>query len=365
MLQSNEAKSSIGLSGWIEEVRSQWSPVAPYLNTATYGLPPRVAFDELRCALDGWRHGETSSRFWYESTERARACFARLNGVPTSAVAVGATVSELVGIIAASIPNGAVVLAPEGEFTSLLFPWAANESRGVRIRTVPLRELAHAVERGTTVVAVSAVQSATGEVADLEAISSAARHAGAMVVVDVTQSCGWYPLDAKHFDAVVGAGYKWLMAPRGTAYLYLGEQLREQVIPIHAGWYAGEAGEDLYGSCYGLPMKLASSARRFDTSPAWFSWVGAAPAIELVERLGVDAIHEHNVCLANRFRVGLGLEPGHSAIVSTALTGAFEKLAHAGIRATTRAGSLRASFHLYNTEADVDSALSVLSSSKK
>ena len=64
--------------------------------------------------------------------------------------------------------------------------------------------------------------------------------------------------------------------------------------------------------------------------------------------------------LANRFRDGLGLPPGNSAIVSTDLPGAEERLARAGIRTAVRGGALRASFHVYNTEADVDAALVAL-----
>lgn len=332
----------------------QWSPEAPYLNTATYGLPPRVAFDALRDALDDWRAGRVSWEPWCESTERARAAFARLYGLATEDVAVGATTSELVGLIAASVPSGSSVIAAEQDFSSLLFPWTAHE---LDVRTVPLAALADAIDETTDVVAVSSVQSATGEIADLAAIAAAARDADALTVIDATQSCGWFPLDASVFDAVVCSGYKWLLSPRGTAYAYLGERLRERTAPIHANWYAGE---DPFGSYYGLPPRLASSARRFDTSPAWFSWVGAAPAVELLESIGIERIHEHDVGLANRFRAGLGLEPSGSAIVSAEVANAQERLRAAGIQAATRAGGLRVSFHVYNTEEDVDAALDAL-----
>jgi selenocysteine lyase/cysteine desulfurase len=66
------------------------------------------------------------------------------------------------------------------------------------------------------------------------------------------------------------------------------------------------------------------------------------------------------VALANRFRAGLGLEPSNSAIVRVEAEGAADRLEAAGIRAAVRAGSLRASFHVYNTEADVDAALGAL-----
>ena len=65
--------------------------------------------------------------------------------------------------------------------------------------------------------------------------------------------------------------------------------------------------------------------------------------------------------LANRFRAGLGLPPGDSAIVSTDIPDAEARLAAAGVRAAVRDGRLRASLHLYTVEADVDRAVEALS----
>ena len=86
----------------------------------------------------------------------------------------------------------------------------------------------------------------------------------------------------------------------------------------------------------------------------------AAPAIELLETIGIERINEHNVRLANRFRTGLQLGPSNSAIVSIELEGADERLHRAGIQAATRAGAARVSFHAYNTDEDVDAAISAL-----
>jgi selenocysteine lyase/cysteine desulfurase len=335
----------------------EWERVPGYLDTASFGLPPRVAWDELQHALEEWRNGHGSWERWGESTERARRCFARLHRVPETSVAVGATVSELVGLIAASIPDGAGVLTADGDFASILHPWAVHGDRGVQVKSAPLEHLADAVEPSTDVVAVSVAQSANGAVVDLAAVVAAAREVDALVIVDGTQACGWLPIDAGDVDALICAGYKWLLAPRGTAYLYLGERLAESVRPLHASWYAADR---VHGQYYGLPPQLATSARRLDTSPAWFSWVGAAPALELLEKIGIAAIRDHNVALANRFRAGLGLEPSDSAIVATEAPADAERLERAGIRTALRAGSLRASFHLYTTEDDVDAAVEAL-----
>ena len=320
-----------------------WEPECIYLNTASYGLPPRPAFDELTSVLADWRAVRTSWEPWGEAAEAARGSFARLAGVSPSEVTIGSTVSGFVGLIAGSLPEGARVVVPNVEFTSNLFPYFMHTDRGVTVETVPAARLADAIDSSTTAVAFSTVQSSTGEVADLDAICSAAGDHGAMTIVDATQSCGWLPLAAKRFDFVIVHTYKWLMSPRGAAFLYVNSDRREDLKPLAAGWYAGE---DVHSSYYGPPLRLASSARRFDTSPAWFSWVGARPALEVVEDIGVDAINEHNVGLANKFRDSVGLEPSNSAIVSVDVDGDVSRLERAGILAAWRAGDLRVSFHL-------------------
>jgi selenocysteine lyase/cysteine desulfurase len=337
--------------------RHLWRPETVYLNTASYGLPPDPAWDALQAALDDWRGGRTSWEPWNRLVGRARHAFAELVGARAQDVTVGANISGLIGQIAASVPDGTRVLAADVEFESLIFPFIAQAARGVSVRFVALEQLAGAIDGDTDLVAVSAVQSSSGEVAALDAIAAAARHHGALVVVDATHAVGWLPLDATRFDALACAAYKWLMCPRGTAFMVLAPALAERIVPSQAGWFATE---DPLEATFGPPLRLAGDARRFDTSPAWFSWVGTAPVLELVNEIGVGRIHAHDLALANRFRAGLGLEPGDSAIVMTDVPGAERKLARAGVMAAVKLGRVRASFHLYNTEADVDAALNAL-----
>ncbi|MFY1669049.1 aminotransferase class V-fold PLP-dependent enzyme [Plantactinospora sp. WMMB334] len=335
-----------------------WRPEPGWLNTASYGLPPDPAWEAVQDALAQWRAGSTSWEGWDSATGRSRAAFAELVGVPVADVTVGATVSQLLAPVGAALPSRATVLAPEVEFTSNLFPWLVHAERGVRVRTVPLDGLVDAIDAGTDLVAFSLVQSADGTIARYDDILAAARAHDALVVVDATQGCGWLPFDAGRADVVAVGAYKWLMAPRGATFGYLSPRIRDRFTPLAANWYAGS---DPHASYYGPPLRLADDARRFDISPAWFCFVGAAPAMELLAEVGLPAIREHNVRLANRFLTGLGRPPGESAIVTVDVPGAAEKLAAAGVRAAVRAGRVRASFHLYSTEHDVDLALTALS----
>ncbi|MEU0091559.1 aminotransferase class V-fold PLP-dependent enzyme [Kribbella sp. NPDC006257] len=341
----------------VSEFVELWEPQPGWLNTASYGLPPRVGWEALQAALRDWRVGATSWEPWDESTTRSRESFARIVGAPVADVFVGSTVSAAMAPIADSLPDGSTVLVDDIEFTSNVFPWKVHEDRGIHVVSASTDELISAIRPGIDLVAVSAVQSATGTVLDLAAVVAASKEVGALVVVDASQAVGWLPLDVNGLDALIAHTYKWLMSPRGATLGYLSPRLQERCRPMAAGWYAGE---DVHSSYYGTRMNLAAGARRFDQSPAWFSFVGAAPALELVEQIGVEQIHRHNLALANEFRAGLGLPPGDSAIVSTELPGAKEAFAAAGVRAAVRDGRLRASFHVYSTEADVQLALKAL-----
>jgi selenocysteine lyase/cysteine desulfurase len=343
-------------SAAVASLRGSFSPTATFLDTATIGLPPEAATSALAQAAAAWAAGTYEARSADAVVARARRAWAALVGADPAAVAIGHQVSPFVGLVAAALRPGSRVLVPEGEFTSLTFPFAA--AGGVRVREAPLERLAEAVDGRTAVVACSAVQSADGRVADLDAILAAAADVGAFTVVDATQAAGWLPLDAGRADMLVAAGYKWLLNPRGTAFAALSARARDELVPLQAGWYAGE---DPWDSIYGLPLRLAADARRFDVSPGWLAWTAAAPALELLEEAGVEAICAHDLALADRLREGLGLPPAGSAIVSVgADPGATARLAAAGVRCATRAGRVRLAFHLYNDEDDVDRALAAL-----
>ena len=326
-----------------------------YLNTASIGVPPSCAADALATVVDDWRRGAARPPDFDPAVTAGRTAFAELVGVPVDRVAIGASVSALVGLIAAALPAGARVLVAEAEFTSVSFPFAAQGVRGVSVVECPLEELGERAP-GFDLVAVSVVQSADGRTVDLDALR-VARASGTTVVLDATQSLGWLPARLSFADAVVCAGYKWLMCPRGVAWLAIGPELGARLVPHQACWYSGG---DVWGSIYGLPLRLADSGRRFDTSPVWFSHVGAAAVLPWLAGLDRAAVRGHCVGLADAVRTGLGLSPTGSAIVAVDRPGAADRLEAAGVVGSLRAGAVRLSFHLYNTTADVDRVLDAL-----
>lgn len=338
--------------------RAEFEPEVIYLNTTTLGLPPRRSLLALEEALRDWRAGTADARSYDVPVNHARIRYAELVSVDPSAVAIGPQVSMFAGLIAASLPAGSEVLTAEGDFTSILFPFHAQAGRGVTVREVPLERIAEQVTAGTTLVAVSAVQSANGRVADLDAIEAACAQTGTLVLLDTTQAIGWLPVRAGRFAYTVCSGYKWLLAPRGTAFLTVQPSLCDALVPNHAGWYAGE---DPWSSIYGSPLRLAADARRFDLSPAWHSWIAAAPSLDLLCEVGRTALHDHALGLAERFRSAVGMPSSDSAIVSAVADDQVAGLMEAaGIVGSVRAGRLRLSFHVSTSEQDADRAAEVL-----
>ena len=329
---------------WADE----FEPDGTYLNSATMGLPPRATLTALATAQDEWRRGTAHAPGYDADVAAAREAYARLVDVDPGTVAIGSQVSPLVALVAAAVPDGSTVLVPAGEFTSVTFPFLAQEARGIRVREVPLAEIAEHVDGSTGLVALSAVQSSDGTVADLGAVEAAAARHGVDVLVDVTQAAGWLPVHAGRFAYTVCAAYKWLLSPRGTAFLTVRPDRWEHLLPAAAGWYAGEYP---WSSIYGLPLRLAADARRFDVSPGWHSWVGTASSLALLEQVGIGELHAHALAVEAAFASAAGLEPVGRAVRALAADDEVPALLAAhGIVAAERAGRLRVSFHVNNTQ---------------
>lgn len=344
----------------LRSARDEFTGGRSYLAACTMGLPTRGTRAAVIADLESAAAGHASAIGYTQTVENSRAHFARLVGVDVRRVAIGSQVSVFAGLFAAAVPDRAEVLCVEGDFASMILPFV-HAGRGIRVRTAPLDRLAEAITADTWLVAFSLVQSATGEVADAGAIRSAAAHHGARTLCDATQAVGWMPVNADDFDGVICHAYKWLCAPRGAAFLAIGEEFADRVPAVHAGWYAGA---DPWSSCYGHTVPLASDASRFDVSPAWQAFVGAEPALELFASLDPAALFRHATGLAETFRAGRGLDtPARpSAIVTWAdPDGAdLQRLAAAGITASGRAGRARVAFHVFNDEQDVSDALTAL-----
>ena len=346
-----------GHSAALQSAIAEFRDPRGYLAVASIGLPPDRAVAALRADLAAWEAADRDPQGYDPVVARTRQSYAALVGVPPERVAIASQTSVMTALVAAAVPEGAEVLVPDGDFSSLEFPFLQRP--GIRTRVVPLAALADSITEETWLVAFSLVQSATGTVADATAIREAAARVGAYTLCDATQAAGVHPVDASLFDVTVCHSYKWLCAPRGVAFLTVSERFDPLLTPLQAGWYAGD---DPWTNVYGPAMSLSADARRFDVSPAWQAWVGAEQSIGLFAGLDIAEVWAWTSGLGDALCEAVGIPSQHQAIVTwpDASGEDLRRLVDAGIRISGRAGRLRASFHLWNDLSDVEAVARVV-----
>ena len=226
----------------------QWA----YFNTAAVGLASRSVADAYEAFVSEWMTDGLDFVRGEASAENARSSVAALMGADRADIALIPSVSAAAGLVAAQFGQASGpenVVIGEQEYSSNHFPWRQLTSKGYEVRQVPFRNgglepeaLARHVDAGTRLVAFSGVQSATGHRSDIAAISALARGVGAMVFVDASQMLGAMPVrhELDHVDVMAAADHKFLLhAGRGLGYCYLSPRVRDDFIPINAGWKGG------------------------------------------------------------------------------------------------------------------------------
>ena len=282
-----------------------------------------------------------------------------------------------------------VVLADQ--FPSHVYPWRRLAAeRGGRVRTVeapgPLgtpergtdwnARLLEAIDRSTAVVAVPNVHWADGTWFDLEAVAERCRETGAALVVDGTQSVGALPFDweAVRPDALVCAGYKWLLGGYGMGVMVLGDRFADGRA-LEENWI-GRAGSDNFSGLTSYEDAYASGAVRFDvgerSNPILVPMLAAG--IEQILEWTVPAIQERCAMLADRIvagarALGYGAEdtPARSGHLfglappeGVALDAVRATLAARNVSVSFRGPAIRVSPHVYNDEADADALVNAL-----
>jgi selenocysteine lyase/cysteine desulfurase len=367
-----------------DEVAARFPALAGtiYMNTATAGVGPATAAAALRDAADAWARGRFDWQEAERAGEEARSLFGRLVGIGPDCVALVPAAAAVAGLLAAHLvrrfAHGGNIVVGAEEFTSNLYPWRVLEARGFEVRMLPFRDggvseagIAAAVDRETRLVAVSAVQSATGSRADLARLREAAGET--LLFVDAAQAVGSVPIDmeALRIDALAAPSHKFLVGTRGMGYGAFSPALRDALDPVWPGW---KAAASPMTSFYGPDMTLSATASRLDMSLAWFNALAERESMRVLHELGPDRVHAHDAMLADRMVEALReadipfLDHGparRSPIVSCApaVADAAERLREAGVIASVRAGRVRLALHLYNTAAHVEQVAELLSRS--
>jgi selenocysteine lyase/cysteine desulfurase len=348
-----------------------------WLDTSAAAPAATPVVQALRAALDEWENGSWSWVEWESRGYATRAQMAELIGAPETSIALATSLSQAAAIVAHSLPPGRVVVG-EGEFRSNLFPWLQLQRHGYDVVEVPeshgvpsTEALLDAISPGTGLVAVSEVLTATGSRIDLEAVCNRAREVGARSFVNLTQSLGVLGFDIARADAdyVAVHGYKWLLCPRGCAWLYVRPDRLADLEPLAPSW---KSSADPYREYFGGPLDYASETRRLDASLSQLPWIGANAALRMLLELDVGEVEQQALRLADAFRAGAAerglppievVRPSHIVVVEVEVEdpdAVSRGLLEQHVAASVRGNRLRVGFHGFNDTDDVHAVLTAL-----
>jgi len=360
-----------------------------WLNCAHQGPLPSVAADALAEAVR-WKRApyELTAERFRTVPERLRKSLAHLIGAEPEEVILGNSASYGLHLIAngLGLRKGDEVIVMATDFPSDILPWLRLERDGVIVNQLRPRghvlepdEILDHINTRVRVLCVTWVHSFSGWAVDLDALGSLCRDRGILLIVNASQAIGARPLDVKTtpVDAIVSVGFKWLCGPYGTGFCWLRRELLARLRPLQAYWLAMLSADDLAER---VDVKLPGviDHRAFDIfgTANFFNFVPWDAAIDYLSTCGITAIADYDQQMIQKLIDGLDRRrfvvssPQSGSRRSTLLVlsdraehrnaALHQSLAAAGVHVALRTGQLRISPHLYNTDADIDRALTIL-----
>lgn len=274
-----------------------------YLNHASCSPPPTTAIEAMTKQLhDVQMNGSLNYHNWVAAKENCRKMTANLLNVRSEQIAFLRNTSDGLSCIANGLKwnLGENIVTFQNEFPSNVYPWRRiRDAYKVELRFCPerhgridLEEFCRLIDDKTRVVAISAVQYASGFRAELPKIAKAARAVDALFVVDVIQAMGANPLNAEVdlFDAAAGAFHKWMLSPEGIGFLYLSDRARARIEPTLVGWISALHHEDFND----FEQEFKPGALAWETGTFASSlFYAVEDCLKLFDALGVEKINAY------------------------------------------------------------------------
>ena len=375
-----------------DPLADRWRPEFPIVDTCTYlvshslGAMPRRAVASVQAFADSWmtRGVRAWSEGWWEMGRTVGDILAPVIGAPPGSISMHQNASVAQAIIASCFrfdgPRRRIVMSAL-EFPTNIYVFGGFRRYGAEIVLVAaedgirtdLQRLLDAIDERTLLVPLSLVLFRSSFIQDARALIDKAHQVGAHVILDIYQGAGVIPIDltALGADFAVGGSVKWLCGGPGAGYLYVRPDLGRTLEPAFIGWAA-----------HADPFSFEAAAMRYADPPERFqSGTPNVPALyaaragyEIVAGIGVDAIREKSLGLTRRlierasaagYRVNTptaDAERAGAVIVDVpdgyAVT---RELIRREVIVDYRPGAgIRFSPHFYNTEAEIEHAMDVL-----
>jgi selenocysteine lyase/cysteine desulfurase len=207
------------------------------------------------------------------------------------------------------------IILLQNDFPTDILPWLSLEAKGVIVHqlkpkqhVLTLEELKAAANPRTKLICLPLIHSFTGLKQDIEDIGKWCRSQGILCVVNLSQAAGAFEIDLSRWevDAVVCAGYKWLLGPYGTGFCWIRREMREQLNYPQNYWISlmDEASLNTDGP---IRLKDDHSTRRYDMfgTANFFNYVPWQASIQYLLSIGLDQVHQHNQALVDELVEGL------------------------------------------------------------
>jgi kynureninase len=363
----------------------------PILDSSTYlvshsmGAAPLQAKAALESYWHEWaKDGPEAWERWLPRIAEIADGIGGLIGAPAGSVFLGPNVSSLQASLATCISLEGTrneVLYEALQFPSLTYVWHEWERFGAKVRTVdspdgrtiPTERIVDAITERTAIAVLSHAYYVSGAVADVRAIQRRCRETGTLLCVDAYQTTGVYPYDVTEWDLdiVTGGSHKWLCGGPGCAWVYVKPELLERFRPAVTGWMA-HARPFAFEPA---PIEYAPTMYRFGNgTPTIPGYVVAKPGHDLIRRVGIARIREHNIRLTTMLaemaaerglRVNTPLEParrtGWIGIDFDGSDRVCNELIHRRVFVDYRPGcGIRVSPHFYTTESEIENFFTAL-----
>ncbi len=355
-----------------------------YLNHAAVSPLPLRTGEAVKTFVDEYvQFGTKNYLSWAKHAEQLHTDLADfINASSADEIALLKNTSEAISVVAMGFPwrAGDTVLSSDEEFPSNRIPWQVLADQGVVFKEINLRQvgkspeqaLIDAMDDSTRMLAISAIQYASGLRLDLEILGKACKERDIAFCVDAIQMLGAFPVDveAANIDFMMADSHKWLLGPEGIALFYCRKKWQSMIKLFQYGWHM----IDKYGDFDDRDWQPAASARRFENgTPNILGIRGFAASLSLINEIGIDNI-ESRILHHTRFMHEIiskshNLEPVYTDKAST-MSGIvtfkhnnspaselFHYLRGKDIMCAERGGGVRFSPHVYNTDEEIISAL--------
>jgi selenocysteine lyase/cysteine desulfurase len=320
---------------------------------------------------------------WVTKNEAVRSLMATLLHAAPDEIAVTASASAGLNALASAFQftgQRNKVVVSDFEFPTNAQIWHAQEPRGARVVHVPraadgyipAEMFEKVIDEQTKLVAITHVCFRNGAKLDIPGIVRLARAKGALVLLDCYQSVGSADIDVKALDVdfAVGGMLKYLLGTAGIGFLYVRDSFVQSLLPTNSGWFAQAeiTAMDITAN------RPSPTARRFEAgTPAVVNCYAAEAGLKTLLGVGTPAIEQRirgltRRCMDKLDEIGWpsitpSADSRHGAMVCTPSRASgqlSEELMQRDIVTSYRDRNLRACFHYYNNDDDVDAFIAAM-----